>query len=584
MTRPDDPIDRLAALRLFEAGEAAAALMKTAADAVSTYALKGRLVCSASGWGILEVPNSLMRGVFQALHEPGVELPPAHGGRINAHISVLRPEEVTRAGGKDAITEWGHLFPYQLGALKVVEPMGWDAMSKCWFLAVTSPAIQQFRKSYGLTPLPQKDGKDLPLHLTCAVRRKNVLNRNGVSKAASLSEYDCPRCGGTAYNGDPETGTRYRGGGECGDCGETFSIVGMKLKPRAKEAADGHDAPAGPADAAADGGRPEVHGADGAGLWAGVRHALPGGHAGKSAAVVVAELVAAAGRQRLDGADAGLGARPGPAESVAGLILKEAGSNSTLPDGSVLDIDALNKRVARRKVEEIPLAGLSKPNRSSQTGYSKKRYNSVDMGKPVLVGHDGTLYDGRHRLSRHIDEGHSHIKARRVSDADLAAITICNAGDPIDKSRIGLLPEKAAVAIDLLLKEAADGTADAESATIDANRARPASRRPHDFEAAEWTHPNGHPRCIRCGDEESTGGRCVGSAARDADRRESRDAPKGMDTRQRRVAKHDRRVAKAHNPAIRAFGKAHGIDVTSILLPVPEKSAAEAAIALLGYG
>ena len=25
---------------------------------------------------------------------------------------------------------------------------------------------------------------------------------------------------------------------------------------------------------------------------------------------------------------------------------------------------------------------------------------------------------------------------------------------------------------------------------------------PHKFEAAKWTHPNGHPRCIHCGDEE----------------------------------------------------------------------------------
>ena len=28
------------------------------------------------------------------------------------------------------------------------------------------------------------------------------------------------------------------------------------------------------------------------------------------------------------------------------------------------------------------------------------------------------------------------------------------------------------------------------------------------FEAAEWTHPNGHPRCKHCGDEESTDGMC----------------------------------------------------------------------------
>lgn len=30
----------------------------------------------------------------------------------------------------------------------------------------------------------------------------------------------------------------------------------------------------------------------------------------------------------------------------------------------------------------------------------------------------------------------------------------------------------------------------------------------HKFKAAEWTHPNGHPRCLRCGDEERIGGMC----------------------------------------------------------------------------
>jgi hypothetical protein len=32
--------------------------------------------------------------------------------------------------------------------------------------------------------------------------------------------------------------------------------------------------------------------------------------------------------------------------------------------------------------------------------------------------------------------------------------------------------------------------------------------KPHKFKAAEWTHPNGHPRCIRCGSEEPINGKC----------------------------------------------------------------------------
>ncbi len=51
-------------------------------------------------------------------------------------------------------------------------------------------------------------------------------------------------------------------------------------------------------------------------------------------------------------------------------------------------------------------------------------------------------------------------------------------------------------------------TAEKESENIKENKERPENQKPHKFEAAEWTHPNGHPRCIRCGDEESIGGMC----------------------------------------------------------------------------
>jgi len=51
-----------------------------------------------------------------------------------------------------------------------------------------------------------------------------------------MNEYDCPYCGGTAYPGDPDTGTLFRGSGKCTACGKGFSIVGLKLKPRVKVA------------------------------------------------------------------------------------------------------------------------------------------------------------------------------------------------------------------------------------------------------------------------------------------------------------------------------------------------------------
>lgn len=50
--------------------------------------------------------------------------------------------------------------------------------------------------------------------------------------------------------------------------------------------------------------------------------------------------------------------------------------------------------------------------------------------------------------------------------------------------------------------------ADLETEKIKQNKEKPEAKRKHKFKAAKWTHPNGHPRCIVCGDEERVGGFC----------------------------------------------------------------------------
>ena len=50
--------------------------------------------------------------------------------------------------------------------------------------------------------------------------------------------------------------------------------------------------------------------------------------------------------------------------------------------------------------------------------------------------------------------------------------------------------------------------ADKESEVIKLNKEKPEAKKQHKFKAANWTHPNGHPRCIICGDEEGIGGIC----------------------------------------------------------------------------
>jgi hypothetical protein len=144
-----------------------------------SYGLKGRLYLSQSGWLMLAVPNALGRGAFQALNVPGAEMPLQDStGQYNAHISVMRPEEIMTLGGPDKVLERGKEFSYTLGPVREVNPEGWEEMERCWFIQVRSPDLEKLRKSYGLSPLPSNNKYDF--HITFAVRRKHVTRDNNV--------------------------------------------------------------------------------------------------------------------------------------------------------------------------------------------------------------------------------------------------------------------------------------------------------------------------------------------------------------------------------------------------------------------
>ena len=49
---------------------------------------------------------------------------------------------------------------------------------------------------------------------------------------------------------------------------------------------------------------------------------------------------------------------------------------------------------------------------------------------------------------------------------------------------------------------------DKETAIINENKKKPQAEEVHEFKSAKYTHPNGHPRCLICGDEEPVGGVC----------------------------------------------------------------------------
>jgi len=164
------------AARLFAAGRE---LVKQAAEEVS-YNLAGRLYVSSSGHLLLSVPNSLVRGVFSAMREPGIELPPSGSdGNLNAHIAVMSATDLKGLGGADKVTERGKEFRYSLGKLYSFDTPAWPGVSHVWYLKVHSPELQTLRKSYGMTPLPNGGSS---FCVVVAIRRRSVLGRNTVAK------------------------------------------------------------------------------------------------------------------------------------------------------------------------------------------------------------------------------------------------------------------------------------------------------------------------------------------------------------------------------------------------------------------
>lgn len=152
----------------------------SATTPTTTYAMKGRLEFSSSGWVILQVPNDLGNGAFKALTEHGVEQPVSGTtGKYNAHVSVLRPEEVTAVGGPDAIKARGQTFGFNVGPIQEIEaPAGWADVSKVWVFQIKSPELMKFRRSLGLGP------PKYPFHMTFAIRKKNAL------KVASIIHFE----------------------------------------------------------------------------------------------------------------------------------------------------------------------------------------------------------------------------------------------------------------------------------------------------------------------------------------------------------------------------------------------------------
>jgi len=155
-------------------------LMNKNAEHTSVHALAGRLQAGPSGNLELTVPSSLIKGVFDALDEPGAEFV-VRNNRTESAIKVMTKEEVDKLGGTSHITERGHSYHYTLGP--IVELPATGDYDKLWAISIKSNDLEDIRKSYGLETSPQ-----LGFYIPVGCKKKKVTEDNKVSKLAGSAE------------------------------------------------------------------------------------------------------------------------------------------------------------------------------------------------------------------------------------------------------------------------------------------------------------------------------------------------------------------------------------------------------------
>ncbi len=142
--------------------------------------MTGLLQATSSGYLIIGVPTALVRGVFDAMHEPGISLPSAvDDGALRAGIVVMTPEELGTLGGATKVQERGKHFTYHLGNLEEAPAYRWPGVATCWHLRIKSPELGKLRRSYGL-PTKLEGGADFSIVVAC--RKTGVLAANTTRK------------------------------------------------------------------------------------------------------------------------------------------------------------------------------------------------------------------------------------------------------------------------------------------------------------------------------------------------------------------------------------------------------------------
>ena len=150
---------------LYHIANAHVYLSKSADTHELSYAMAGKLQLANTGWLVVQVPASVVRGAFDAIHEEGLELPPQYA------IPVMSPQELKDIGGANKVTERGHAIPYTFGPTRSYDPSK-TGVSKIWYIQIYSPRLKRLRNSYGLTPfLPNTHSYQLPI----AIRKTGAI-------------------------------------------------------------------------------------------------------------------------------------------------------------------------------------------------------------------------------------------------------------------------------------------------------------------------------------------------------------------------------------------------------------------------
>lgn len=371
-------------------GEAWGYLTKTAARTEAAPHLVGELYASSSGWIMLSAPNAFLRGIFSSLHVPGVELPTNDKGLFNAHITVMRPEEVARIGGIDKIRERGRHFSYQLGPIRSVEPEGWPEVERCWFVSIISPELENLRKSYGLAPLP--DGNRKRFHATFAVRKRKLMPTSypkseyrtvkmAIDKLiGNVGDSDTPDSmpeSTSSSNVSPEAPVTTKETARQA-LANTTSMKGHEAQPRGEEMSE----------------------------------STPDNNVPLKMAVE--QLLYAIGSDTRVSATA----------KLESLLTKEAVTTHSFSDATgTYNLSQLFDSLADRPATQLPIAaGMPGVNRSKRNGFSVKRLANTDLVYPVIVDESQKLIDGRHRILKALSQGQNNVNAVTATPADLAKV------------------------------------------------------------------------------------------------------------------------------------------------------------------